>query len=142
MSDLTLPNPLRRKLLRAAIGAGAVPAFIRHASAADVDRFGLGLASGCPRPASMVLWTRLTGADLPAQVEVQWELAEDEAFSKVTRRGSEQAVAADAHSVHAEPAGLSPDRWYWYRFSALGAQSRKLRFEKSNLRLFFLHLRR
>mgnify|MGYP000355415561 CR=1 FL=1 len=38
-------------------------------------------------------------------------------------RGSETAEAAWAHSVHAEPAGLAPDRWYFYRFTALGQRS-------------------
>ncbi len=116
-------SPRRRSLLQAALAAGSAPLFIRHASAADTDRFGLGLASGCPRATSLVLWTRLTGAALPAAAEVRWELADDEGFSKIVASGSEQAVAADAHSVHAEPTGLSPDRWYWYRFSALGARS-------------------
>ena len=113
----------RRSLLQAALAAGSAPLFIRHASAADTDRFGLGLASGCPRATSLVLWTRLTGAALPAAAEVRWELAEDEGFRKIVARGSEQALLADAHSVHAEPSGLAPDRWYWYRFSALGARS-------------------
>lgn len=100
-----------------------VPAFSRHARAADVPRFALGVASGCLRPQSLVLWTRLTGMGLPAQVEVQWELAHDEAFTQVAARGREVAEAAWAHSVHAEPAGLAPGRWYWYRFTALGQRS-------------------
>ena len=114
----------RRSLLGATLAAASTPLFIRHAFAADsVERFALGLASGCPRPSGMVLWTRLTGADLPAHTEVQWELAEDEAFTRIAARGVESAVIADAHTVHAEPSGLKPDRWYWYRFTALGARS-------------------
>ena len=83
----------------------------------------MGVASGQPHAAGMVLWTRLTGADLPDQVPVQWELAEDEAFRTVVARGTETALAADAHSVHAEPGGLKPAREYWYRFTALGQRS-------------------
>ena len=113
----------RRRAFTLALGGLFVPAFSRHARAADVPRFALGVASGCPRPQSLVLWTRLTGAGLPAQVEVQWELAHDEAFTEVAARGREGAVAAWAHSVHAEPAGLAPGRWYWYRFTALGQRS-------------------
>jgi len=122
MNDKQLHHPdlRRRGLLQTALALGSAPLFIRHARAADTDRFALGLASGCPRPASVVLWTRVTGSDLPPAVEVRWELAEDEAFQRIVASGTEQAVVADAHSVHAEPAGLSPDRWYWYRFSALG----------------------
>ncbi|MBI3369798.1 MAG: alkaline phosphatase D family protein, partial [Burkholderiales bacterium] len=71
----------------------------------------------------LVLWTRLVGTDLPERVEVQWELARDEGFKDIAARGTETAEAGWAHSVHAEPAGLAPARWYWYRFTALGQQS-------------------
>jgi alkaline phosphatase D len=116
-------NPSRRRLLQSTLALGLAPAFVRHAGAADVDRFALGIASGCPRPDSLVLWTRLVGAELPERVPVQWELASDEGFRQVVAKGSETAEAGWAHSVHAEPAGLAPGRWYWYRFSALGARS-------------------
>ncbi len=71
----------------------------------------------------MVLRTRLSGAGLPAQVAVAWELAEDEAFTRIAASGTEQAVADDAHSVHAEPNGLQSARSHWYRFTALGQRS-------------------
>jgi alkaline phosphatase D len=54
---------------------------------------------------------------------VRWELAADEAFTRIVARGEETAEADWAYSVHAEPAGLEPARWYWYRFSALGERS-------------------
>jgi len=113
----------RRRLLGSALAAGIAPAFFRFASAADVPRFALGVASGQPRADGVVLWTRLTGADVPAQVEVRWELAHDEAFTRIAAKGVETALAADAHSVHAEAAGLEPARWYFYRFHALGQAS-------------------
>ena len=105
-------------------GAGlAAPPFIRHARAADVPRFALGVASGQPLADRLVLWTRLTGIDLPARAEVRWQLAEDEAFTRIAAAGTELTDAAIAHSVHAEPAGLTPGRGYFYRFQALGQQS-------------------
>lgn len=110
---------LRRRELAA---LAALP-FVRHARAADVPRFALGVASGHPQPDRVVLWTRVTGADLPAELKVEWELADDEAFTRIAARGSDTARGADAHSVHAEPQGLQPARWYWYRFRALGQQS-------------------
>lgn len=113
----------RRHLLTLGAAALAAPAFVRHARAADVPRFELGVASGHPEPEAVVLWTRLTGLDLPAEVPVHWVLAEDEAFTRIAASGIEAAVAADAHSVHAEPHGLAPGRGYFYRFSALGRQS-------------------
>ncbi|MCH7345656.1 alkaline phosphatase D family protein [Pelomonas sp. CA6] len=118
-----MSNLSRRHLLQASLAAGLAPALLSQARAASDDPFTLGLASGCPLPDRLVLWTRLTGEALPEQVPVRWELAEDEGFQRVVARGEESASAAQAHSVHAEPQGLRPDRWYWYRFSALGARS-------------------
>ena len=114
----------RRTLLRGGAALIATPpALLRHARAADAPRFALGIASGQPRANSVVLWTMLTGAGLPERVTVHWEIAFDEAFTRIAARGEETAELAWAHSVHAEPAGLEPTRWYWYRFSALGQQS-------------------
>ena len=113
----------RRLLLRAAAALSFAPAFVRHARAADAPRFALGIASGQPRADSVVLWTRLTGAGLPEHVTVEWQIARDEAFTDIAAHGEEIADAIWAHSVHAEPAGLAPARWYWYRFRALGQRS-------------------
>ena len=88
--------------------------------------FALGVASGSPTHESVVLWTRLLRADgrsLPAQlgdITVRWELAEDDAFSRVMRQGQVQALAVAAHSVHAEVSGLPSGQQWHYRF-ALGA---------------------
>ena len=108
---------------RGLLGALAAPAFLRHALAADVPRFGLGVASGQPQADSVVLWTRLIAADMAPEVSVFWEVAEDESFTRIAARGQDTANVADAHSVHALAQGLRPDRWYWYRFSALGQRS-------------------
>lgn len=105
------------------LAATAAPWFVRHALAADVPRFALGIASGQPQADRVVLWTMLSGPHLPAEVKVQWELAEDEAFARIAARGEESARAGESHSVHAEPAGLQPARGYFYRFRALGEQS-------------------
>ncbi|HEY4065897.1 MAG TPA: alkaline phosphatase D family protein [Burkholderiaceae bacterium] len=113
----------RRHLLHGAAALVALPALLRHARAADVPRFGLGIASGQPRADGVVLWTMLTGAGLPERASVEWELAEDEGFTRIVARGEESAELAWAHSVHAEPTGLAPARWYWYRFRAVGQQS-------------------
>lgn len=113
----------RRRLLQGSAALIAGPALLRHAGAAEAARFALGVASGQPRADTVVLWTMLTGAGLPDRVAVRWELAHDEAFTRIAARGDETAELAWAHSVHAEPAGLEPGRWYWYRFTALGQQS-------------------
>jgi alkaline phosphatase D len=84
--------PARRRWLAQALAGSAAcvgaPGWLRQARGADTARFALGVASGCPRPDSVVLWTRLTGPDLPPQVDVTWELAHDEADRKSTRLNS------------------------------------------------------
>ncbi len=84
--------------------------------------FTLGVASGYPGEHGVVLWTRLApdplkGGGMGAQpIEVAWEVAHDECFRRIARRGVTLARAEDAHSVHVEIQGLAPARWYWYRF--------------------------
>ncbi|MDT8991755.1 alkaline phosphatase D family protein [Curvibacter sp. APW13] len=91
------------------------------------DPFALGVASGNPAADSVVLWTRIAPQALPADagngVVVQWELADDAAFSRIRQRGNTQALAELGWSVHVEPAGLEPNRHYFYRFHAAGATS-------------------
>jgi alkaline phosphatase D len=87
------------------------------------DPFALGVASGDPDHQSVVLWTRLATAPLepmggmpPRMIDVQWEVADDEEFSKVVANGTYTTTPQLAHSVHVEVEGLRPDRWYFYRF--------------------------
>jgi alkaline phosphatase D len=128
-ADMTLS---RREFLRGAAGlaAAAVPwprllAQPRFRS----DPFVLGVASGYPSGDGVVLWTRLApeplaGGGLPqAAIKVGWEIATDEAFRDIVRKGAETAVPQWGHSVHAEIAGLEPARHYFYRFHAGGAVS-------------------
>jgi alkaline phosphatase D len=85
--------------------------------------FSLGVASGYPTPTTVVLWTRLMDVAVPAAVPVRWEVFGDEALRTLVASGETAADPAWAHSVHLEVQGLEPGRWYWYRFSAGGAQS-------------------
>ena len=88
--------------------------------------FTLGVASGDPLPDGIVLWTRLAprpldGGGMPAQpVLVEWELAEDERFVRVSARGSVVTRPDRAHSVHVDVRGLASGRPYFYRFRAGG----------------------
>ncbi len=49
---------------------------------------------------------------------MQWELAHDERFTRVVRRGSALAHPEFDHSVHVEVRHLEPGRAYHYRFRA------------------------
>jgi alkaline phosphatase D len=88
--------------------------------------FQLGVASGEPSADGFVIWTRLApkplegGGMLRELVEVGWEVATDEKFTRVVRRGRAVATPPLAHAVHVEFHGLESSRWYWYRFRAGG----------------------
>ena len=120
---------LSRRRLLAGAALLAPLAVLRHGRAQSADPFTLGIASGCPRPDRVVLWTRLApqpleGGGMPDQpVPVEWEVAADERFERIVRRGTFDAVPAHGHTVHAEPTGLEPGRPYWYRFRAMGVES-------------------
>jgi hypothetical protein len=108
------------------LGTGAVTS--NRALAQPIFRdnpFKLGVASGDPLPDSVVLWTRLAPEPLaedgrggmpPENFGVRYEVAEDERFRKIVRRGAVEATPELGHSVHAEVPGLRPGREYFYRF--------------------------
>jgi alkaline phosphatase D len=127
-----MPSSRRAFLLGcAALAAGAMLPATRVLAQPRFAKnpFTLGVASGYPQPDGITLWTRLAPEPLagggmpPAPVEVEWELAADDGFRKIVRRGREIAAPEYAHSVHVDVPGLSPSRWYWYRFHAGGATS-------------------
>ncbi|WP_328492159.1 alkaline phosphatase D family protein [Streptomyces sp. NBC_00414] len=87
------------------------------------DPFMLGVASGDPLPSSVLLWTRLApapyepGGGLPGQyVAVEWEVATDERFALIVRRGTAIAFPEYNHSLHIDVEGLEAGRVYYYRF--------------------------
>ncbi|MBA3917971.1 MAG: alkaline phosphatase [Gemmatimonas sp.] len=97
--------------------------------------FALGVASGDPTPTGGVLWTRLAprpfepdGGMDGTRTTVDWEVADDEQFSKVVKRGRAVAAPELSFSVHVDVDGLAPDRWYFYRFTSGPAVSPVGRF--------------
>ena len=134
-ADAALPgarNVIGRRRFLLGGATVAASAFLPVRSAGSAARFSgypfqLGVASGDPSPDGFVIWTRLVtkpfepgGGVAPAAVEVDWQVAEDEAMTRVVRRGVVDASAERAHAVHVEVEGLQPDRRYWYRFKAGG----------------------
>jgi alkaline phosphatase D len=51
-------------------------------------------------------------------VPVHWQIAADERFSRIVRRGTTLARPELGHSVHVEVARMRPAAEYWYRFKA------------------------
>lgn len=128
---------LDRRRFLAASGAGAlgftVFGAVSGASRAEAGTpqrfrgypFSLGVASGDPLPDGVVLWTRLAPEPLAADgrggmpdrpVPVRWDMAADERFRRVVRRGTAVARPHLGHSVHVDVRRLAPGREYFYRF--------------------------
>ena len=148
------PAPARRRFLLAsslATAIGALPAWARANESLAHNPFTLGVASGDPQPDNILIWTRLTTPldylgsdivpDLPPQT-VYWQVAHDAQFRQPVAQGQARTDAAQGHALHVQVSGLSPDRWYFYRFRcgdawsttgrcrtapAAGAQVQKLR---------------
>ncbi|MFD6363404.1 alkaline phosphatase D family protein [Streptomyces roseolus] len=127
------PAPTRRTVVKAAT-AVAAPALLGAAAPALADApvpaFLHGVASGDPLPDGVLLWTRVTpspeavpGSGLGADVRVDWEVAEDRAFTRVVASGAATASATTDHTVKADVRGLRPATAYFFRFTAGGAVS-------------------
>ncbi len=119
----------RREVLAASAALGASAMWPRFAGSSEPRfadyPFKLGVSSGFPTDHSVVLWTRLApdpmAADglggMPAQdVTLRWELATDQGFRRIERRGKIIAGAVFAHSARVVVDHLQPARDYWYRF--------------------------
>ena len=94
----------------------------------QANPFALGVASGQPRPDSVVLWTRLVFSPADAAWQalpqtVQCEVYADEALRQPVRQWQVDTDAGRGHSVHVLAQGLQPGRPYWYRFVCGSANS-------------------
>ena len=95
----------------------------------SANPFYLGVASGDPRPDSVVIWTRLARETLGntlsrnEPVSVDYEIAETANFSTIYRKGSAAALPELGYSVHLDLQGLNPDKEYYYRWMIGGEVS-------------------
>ena len=88
----------------------------------DIDRtFPQGVASGDPRPDSVVLWTRVATTD--AAATVGYVVALDDRFASVVAEGEVATDADRDHTVKIKPVGLDPYTTYYYRFTSQGVTS-------------------
>ncbi len=123
--------PRRRFLELTLISAGAVLGPVTTACSSDASPapadtsplFPQSLASGDPRPGSVVLWTRVVDAAQPnADLPLTLEVAEDEAFTQIVSLDDAPsrtltALAAFDHCVKTRVQGLKPGTFYYYRFT-------------------------
>jgi alkaline phosphatase D len=98
------------------------------------DPFTLGVASGDPTATGGVLWTRLAprpfepDGGMELRTVVTWEVADDDGFKKIVKTGRATAGEELSYSIHVDVDGLTPDRWYFYRFQSGQATSPVGRF--------------
>ncbi len=108
--------PDRRLLLRlGTLGVGAL-ALPGAAQTLAGRGFTHGVASGEPGATSILLWTRYVGAGGETRLAV--ELSDSGDFTRILGGGSVTASAETDHTAKITVDGLSPDRWYFYRFVA------------------------
>ncbi|KQM19615.1 alkaline phosphatase D family protein [Novosphingobium sp. Leaf2] len=134
-TDPSMPPPPATASRRAFIAGGTASAALmsigaRGSTPLPPGLFSLGVASGDPEPASVILWTRLAPQPLAPDgglpgvaVPVRWEVSDDEGFARIARDGTALADPRWGHSVHVDVQGLRPDRSYFYRFIAGGEVS-------------------
>ncbi len=77
--------------------------------------FALGIASGDPSSGSVMLWTTLTG-ELPDEVPLVWEVAEDAEFDLLYATGRGLSTTGENHSVRVDATGLPPASSMFFRF--------------------------
>ncbi len=125
MTSTRLPIDRRTLLAASAVGAAGVslgPGLVGGAEAAS-SVFRHGVASGDPRPHSVILWTRVTpteaatpGSGAGPAVDVRWQVAKDAAFRKIVSRGTFRTGPDRDHTVKLDATGLQPATDYYYRF--------------------------
>jgi alkaline phosphatase D len=132
---LTQAEVDRRTVLHAGAATAALGTAATALAASPAEAtsryFRHGVASGDPRPHSVVLWTRVTPTDAATpgsgrgpRVAVRWQVARDRAFTRVVARGKVMTGPARDHTVKIDATGLAAGTDYFYRFVFSGSTSR------------------
>ncbi|MCL9999168.1 MAG: alkaline phosphatase D family protein [Erythrobacter sp.] len=106
---------LTRRSLFTLAGASAALAATPSAAAGFGSGFTHCVASGEPAATSVLLWTRYVAG---AETTLTWQVSETASFTKPVAEGSVSASPSRDWCAKGVATGLSPDRWYFYRFLA------------------------
>lgn len=90
--------------------------------AAQLEVFPQGIASGDPKPDSVILWTRVVPKE-PGSVSVTYEVSIDEAFAELVAQGEMTVDDSTDHTLRLKVTGLGAYTTYYYRFVARNVAS-------------------
>lgn len=108
---------LTRRSLFALAGSSAALAVTPAFAQQFARGFTHSVASGEPGATSVLLWTRFVGS---GETTLAWQVSETADFSRIRAEGEASASPHSDWCSKAVASGLSPDRWYYYRFLAPG----------------------
>lgn len=104
-----------RRGLFALAGVSAALAASPLAARSFGTGFTHGIASGEPHSDSVLLWTRFVAE---AEIPIDWQVSESSDFAQIVSEGRTIAAPGRDWCAKAIANGLTPDRWYYYRFVA------------------------
>jgi alkaline phosphatase D len=99
----------------AVMASGGVLSACADGGEPSVD-FAYGVASGDPLSDRVILWTHAKLSGSTAPVELQWEVARDNAFATVVSSGSVVAAEASGFTAKVDATGLAAGTTYFFRF--------------------------
>lgn len=94
-----------------------------HLRDSSMAPFYHGVASGDPLYNQVIIWTRVTPADSLPDIDVVWEVSEDEGFAEIFKTGTVTTDPSRDYTVKIDVDGLEAGQSYFYRFHALGKTS-------------------
>ncbi len=109
--------PSRRGTLAGLSGFTGIVALSGTAAARGLGdgAFTHGVASGDPTTNAVIIWTRfVTKVAVPGPV--RWQVAHDEAFSRIVVQGSALATPETDYCIKVDATGLAAGQRYFYRF--------------------------
>jgi alkaline phosphatase D len=108
------PKVTRRGIFALA-GASAAAAATPSVAQSFGNGFTHSVASGEPQANSVLLWTRYVAEQATT---LKWQVSDVQDFANVVASGEVEASPASDYCAKVTAAGLSPDRWYFFRFTA------------------------
>jgi len=96
---------------------------LAQSSNAASGLFRHGVASGDPLTDRVILWTRITPAEVGGPIDVGWRVGTDPALGQVVARGTMRTSADRDFTVKIDAGGLQPGRPYYYAFETAGERS-------------------